>query len=134
MEGRTYRHQTHINHTLRHTDSRHADIQTHRLTQTLEPMLQDPRLNFVNYTDDITEIKGQDWITGAIWTPNIFIENERESSLLQNTRDSSFVRITKSGEVVFHYRVKTLLMCDMNLARFPHDTQNCTMGLESCES
>ena len=91
-------------------------------------------LKFLNLTTGITEIKGEDWITANIWTPNIFIENERESSQLQNTRDSSFVRITQSGEVVFHYRVKTLLMCDMNLARFPHDTQNCTMGLESCKS
>ena len=95
--------------------------------------MQDPRLNFESYSQEITEIRGEDWITENIWTPNIFIENERESSLMQTTRDSSFVRISSSGEVNFHYRVRTLLVCDMQLARFPHDTQNCTMRLESCK-
>ena len=95
--------------------------------------IQDSRLEFLNFTRGIVEIKGEDWITAHIWTPNIFIENERESSLKQTTRDSSFVRISPLGEVVFHYRVRTLLVCDMDLQRFPHDTQNCTMRLESCE-
>ena len=84
-------------------------------------------------TTGIREIKGEDWITGRIWTPNVFIENERESSLKPSTRDSTFARISPWGEIVFQYRVKTLLVCDMDLQRFPHDTQNCTMRLESCE-
>ena len=95
--------------------------------------VQDARLKFLNFTGGITEIKGEDWITGHIWTPNLFIENERDSSPKGTTRDSSFVRISPWGEVEFHYRVKNLLVCDMDLQRFPHDTQNCTMKLESCE-
>ena len=32
-----------------------------------------------------------------------------------------------------HYRLKTVVICDMQLNRFPHDIQNCTIKFESCE-
>ena len=37
----------------------------------------------------------------------------------------------RSGYVEMFYRVKTLVLCDMDLKRFPHDTQNCTIKFES---
>ena len=54
---------------------------------------QDNRLKFTNLSEEIKLIEGEDWFTKSIWTPNIFIENERESTLMKTTRDSTFVRI-----------------------------------------
>ena len=48
-------------------------------------------------------------------------------------RHSSFVRLLPCGTVLLHYRLRSILLCDMRLERFPHDTQNCTMRLESCK-
>ena len=48
-------------------------------------------------------------------------------------RHSSFVRLLPCGTVLLHYRLRSVLLCDMRLKRFPHDTQNCTMRLESCQ-
>ena len=48
-------------------------------------------------------------------------------------RHSSFVRLLPCGTVLLHYRLRSVLLCDMRLERFPHDTQNCTMRLESCQ-
>lgn len=94
--------------------------------------LKDDRLNFSNLAS-FEVINGEDYFTDHIWTPNIFIENGRESTLMRSTGDSTYVRIFKTGEVELHYRLKTVVLCDMRLQRFPHDTQNCTILFESCE-
>ena len=85
---------------------------------------QDPRLKYshlVPHTDFVLE--GEDWFAGNIWTPNIYIENEVTSELMSMNRDSVFVRIARSGEVNYNYRVRTTVLCDIKLMRFPHDSQ-----------
>ena len=94
--------------------------------------LKDDRLNFTNVAN-FDVINGEDFFTDHIWTPNIFIENSRDSTLMRTTGDSTYVRILNTGEVELHYRLKTVVLCDMKLQRFPHDTQNCTIKFESCE-
>ena len=94
---------------------------------------QDERLKYTNLSRDIKLIEGEDGFSKNIWTPNIFIENERESTLMKTTRDSTFVRIHDTGTVHYHYRLKTVVLCDFKLERFPHDTQNCTIRMESCK-
>ena len=59
---------------------------------------QDERLRFTNLTC-MEVINGEDYFTSFIWTPNIFIENGRESTLMRTTGDSSYVRIFHTGEV-----------------------------------
>jgi len=56
-------------------------------------LFQENRLKFTNFSEEIKLIEGEDWFTKSIWMPNIFIENERESTLMKTTRDSTFVRI-----------------------------------------
>ena len=84
----------------------------------------DPRLRYshlVSHTDFILE--GEDWFAQRIWTPNIYIENEVTSEVMSMNRDSVFLRITRTGEVNYNYRVKTTVLCDIKLQRFPHDYQ-----------
>ena len=88
---------------------------------------------FQNISEDIELIEGEDWFADKIWTPNVFIENERDSTLMKTTRDSIFVRIMNNGMVYYHYRLKTIVLCDFKLRRFPHDIQNCSLQLESCK-
>ena len=87
-----------------------------------------------SHLTDIEKIEGEDYFSSFIWTPNLFVENGRDSSIMPATRDSTHVKIWRSGDVEYHYRVKTLVLCDMDLKRFPHDTQNCTMKIESCKT
>jgi len=47
------------------------------------------------------------------------------------TRDSVYIGIENSGLVNYHYRVRTVVLCDMQLSRFPHDSQLCTIKMES---
>ena len=68
-------------------------------------------------------LEGEDWFSQRIWTPNVYIENEVTSEVMSMNRDSVFLRITKSGEVNYNYRVRTTVLCDIELKRFPHDYQ-----------
>ena len=84
----------------------------------------DPRLKYshlVSHNDFVLE--GEDWFSQKIWTPNIYIENEVTSEVMSMNRDSVFLRITKTGEVNFNYRIRTTVLCDIKLKRFPHDFQ-----------
>ena len=88
------------------------------------PRWHDQRLKYshiVPYTDFVLE--GEDWFAGNIWTPNIYIENEVTSEVMSMNRDSVFLRITRTGEVNYNYRVRTTVLCDIQLKRFPHDFQ-----------
>ena len=85
---------------------------------------QDPRLKYshlVPHTEFVLE--GEDWFSQRIWTPNIYIENEVTSEVMSMNRDSVFLRITRTGEVNYNYRVRTTVLCDIQLKRFPHDYQ-----------
>ena len=68
-------------------------------------------------------LEGEDWFSQKIWTPNIYIENEVTSEVMSMNRDSVFLRITKTGEVNYNYRVRTTVLCDIKLKRYPHDFQ-----------
>ena len=76
----------------------------------------------------------------------MYIENEVTSEVMSMARDSVLVRILSTGEVRpvgsvhsstlchkvhYHYRVRTNVLCEMELHRFPHDTQDCHISLES---
>ena len=69
------------------------------------------------------DLEGEEWFSERIWTPNIYIENEVTSEVMSMNRDSVFVRILKSGEVNYNYRMRTTVLCDVKLQRFPHDYQ-----------
>ena len=38
-------------------------------------------------------------------------------------RDSVLVRILRTGEVNYNYRMRTTVLCEVKLKRFPHDFQ-----------
>lgn len=79
-----------------------------------------------------------------IWTPNIYISNEVESEVMSTVKDSVFVSISSMGEVNYHYRsvdsgeitglyfsltrMRSTVLCDIRLKRFPHDYQVISPG------
>ena len=123
---------------LGHVDTLGSEFDVHflirqRLDQ-VEPMdnierlylrWQDPRLRYFHLVDTFNnfDLEGEEWFSERIWTPNIYIENEVTSEVMSMNRDSVFVRILKSGEVNYNYRMRTTVLCDVKLKRFPHDYQ-----------
>ncbi|XP_023347443.1 glutamate-gated chloride channel [Eurytemora carolleeae] len=74
---------------------------------------QDKKLSFANVSTNIEYMEGETWFADHIWTPNIFIENEVNSDLMTMTRDSVYIRIQSNGIVNYHYRIRTVVLCDI---------------------
>jgi hypothetical protein len=51
-------------------------------------------------------LEGENWFADRIWTPNLYIENERDSSLMELRRENVFVKIYKDGLVQMGYRCR----------------------------
>ncbi len=51
-----------------------------------------------------TYVEGEAWFSDRIWTPNIFIENEQSSEIMDLRRTNVFVRIRSNGNVQMNYR------------------------------
>ena len=84
----------------------------------------DPRLKYshlVSHNDFVLE--REDWFSQKIWTPNIYIKNELTSEVMSMNRDSVFLRITKTGELNYNYRIRTTVLSDIKLKRFTDDFQ-----------
>jgi len=91
---------------------------------------RDTRLKY-SQSDYEKVLEGESWLADKIWTPNIYIENEVASEIMSTIQDSVQVMISPSGEVTYHYRMRTAVFCDVKLQRFPHDQQNCELKFES---
>jgi hypothetical protein len=78
-------------------------------------------------------IEGEEWFMDRIWTPNIFIENELSSHVMDLTRKNYNVKIDKTGQTRVSYRVSAVVLGNYKLDRFPHDSQTVKVKLESCK-
>ena len=71
-------------------------------------LLLSQRLSFsnANVTTDLllSSIEGEEWFYERIWTPNIFIENELSSQIMDLTRQNFYVSISRLGLVQVSYR------------------------------
>lgn len=68
-----------------------------------------------------------------LWRPDLFIKNDKVSSISEVTITNEFLRLSGSGKLVYSQRVTTVVSCSMHLRRYPFDIQNCSMLLESCK-
>jgi len=86
----------------------------------------DPRLAHSEEKDVIT-LRDED----PIWTPDLFFVEEREGRIHQVVQPNKFVSIKPDGEVLFSVKVSVRFSCPMDLRRYPHDIQKCTLTIES---
>ncbi|KAG8185519.1 hypothetical protein JTE90_019773 [Oedothorax gibbosus] len=66
-----------------------------------------------------------------IWTPDIFFVEEREGIRHSIITPNTFIRISKTGTVLFSTRVTITFSCPMDFTKYPHDTQKCLFSAES---
>ncbi|XP_054258268.1 glutamate-gated chloride channel-like [Macrosteles quadrilineatus] len=77
-------------------------------------------LNYLTFTDP-----------AKIWTPDIFISNEKDSHLHKLMSPNHFVRIYPSGHILYSARLSLTLWCHMELENFPFDTQVCSLNMSA---
>ncbi len=67
-----------------------------------------------------------------LWKPDLFFANEKHGYFHDVTQPNTMLRLYPSGEVLYSARYSLVLSCDMNLEKFPFDTQKCHMQMGSC--
>ena len=114
------------------------NLEAHDLQFKLHALLQmryvDPRLVFRKVAPKRREpIVGESALRDIVWTPHIFLANERASSVLGTAEKDVLTSVSPDGTVIVSTRIQATLHCWMNLQKFPFDEQKCSTVLESCE-
>ncbi|GMR32604.1 hypothetical protein PMAYCL1PPCAC_02799, partial [Pristionchus mayeri] len=66
-----------------------------------------------------------------MWHPDVYFANARSATFQHITEDNFLVWIYPSGRVWYDCRISASIMCDMNLWKFPLDSQQCAMRILS---
>ncbi len=101
-----------------------------KLQLSIRQRWRDPRLQWPSQDPHGYVTLNADIINKA-WMPDIFVQNEKYSSVHKITRPNSFIRIFPNGSVFHSIGLSLTLSCFMNLARLPFDKQACDIRLSS---
>ncbi|XP_035138857.1 gamma-aminobutyric acid receptor subunit rho-3 isoform X2 [Callithrix jacchus] len=66
-----------------------------------------------------------------IWVPDIFFVHSKRSFIHDTTMENIMLRVHPDGNILLSLRITVSAMCFMDFSRFPLDTQNCSLELES---
>ncbi|XP_015923366.2 glycine receptor subunit alpha-2-like [Parasteatoda tepidariorum] len=91
---------------------------------------KDFRLNYPSWSKKRSQVLDSDWMK-VLWNPNIYFINSVDGKMDNIISPSSFFWVSKSKTVFYCCRLLLKLICEMDLVRFPHDEQKCSMKLAS---
>ncbi|XP_032070353.1 gamma-aminobutyric acid receptor subunit pi [Thamnophis elegans] len=87
----------------------------------------DPRLVFQgnrSFTLDARLVK-------YLWVPDTYIVESKRSFLHEVTAENRLIRLFSNGTVLYALRITTTVACNMDLSKYPLDTQTCKLQMES---
>lgn len=94
---------------------------------------RDPRLAwnrhpvFKQYTKNLVSPE----LKRKIWLPDLFFRNGKEGRLHQMTLPNYLTRIAPDGNILYSQKITMRFSCQMDLATFPMDSQECYMNIGS---
>ncbi|XP_018350932.1 PREDICTED: glycine receptor subunit alpha-3-like [Trachymyrmex septentrionalis] len=91
----------------------------------------DKRLKFTDIAPYLTQIYGGQNAHKLIWTPTVYVANERTSAVMGNGVKDLLISISSHGMVILNTRLETTLNCGLRLEKFPFDVQECPLVFES---
>ncbi|XP_070574020.1 glycine receptor subunit alpha-2-like isoform X2 [Ptychodera flava] len=89
----------------------------------------DPRLAFENGDDYSLNVNQK--MLELIWVPDMYIINEKAGELHELTVANKALRIYPNGTVLYSMRLSLTLACNMDLRKYPMDSQVCHLEMES---
>lgn len=101
-----------------------------KLQLSIRQKWKDPRLQYPTQDPHGYVTLNAD-TTQKPWTPDIFIGNEKYSSVHRITRPNSFIRIFPDGRIFQSTALALTTSCFMNLERLPFDKQACDIQISS---
>uniref|UniRef100_A0A8C6S846 GABA(C) receptor n=1 Tax=Neogobius melanostomus TaxID=47308 RepID=A0A8C6S846_9GOBI len=99
------------------------------MTLYLRHYWRDERLSFPSSTNKSMTFDGR--LVKKIWAPDVFFVHSKRSFIHDTTTDNVMLRVYPDGHVLYSLRVTVTAACNMDLSRFPLDSQTCTLELES---
>ncbi|XP_030327628.1 gamma-aminobutyric acid receptor subunit rho-3-like isoform X5 [Strigops habroptila] len=100
------------------------------MTLYLRHYWKDERLSFHSNKNRSMTFDGR--LIKKIWVPDVFFVHSKRSFIHDTTVENVMLRVYPDGNVLFSLRITVSAMCFMDFSRFPLDTQNCSLELESC--
>ncbi|XP_046428717.1 pH-sensitive chloride channel 2 isoform X1 [Neodiprion pinetum] len=101
----------------------------------IQMMLQfrylDKRLRFAEIAPHLPQIIGGKSAHDLIWTPSVYVANERSSVIMGNGVKDLLISIDPNGTVLLTSRLAATLNCGLRLEKFPFDVQECPLSFES---
>ncbi|XP_040583596.2 gamma-aminobutyric acid receptor alpha-like [Lepeophtheirus salmonis] len=89
----------------------------------------DPRL--VYNSSKLNELPMNWQFLTKIWRPDTFIINGKNSYLHKMTVPNRFIRISPDGRISYSQRLTVKARCEMDLRKFPLDSQHCPLEIGS---
>ncbi|XP_054667611.1 gamma-aminobutyric acid receptor subunit rho-3 isoform X1 [Grus americana] len=99
------------------------------MTLYLRHYWKDERLSFRSNKNKSMTFDGR--LIKKIWVPDVFFVHSKRSFIHDTTVENVMLRVYPDGNVLFSLRITVSAMCFMDFSRFPLDTQNCSLELES---
>ncbi|XP_053388088.1 gamma-aminobutyric acid receptor subunit rho-2-like [Mercenaria mercenaria] len=91
----------------------------------------DRRLDFSVNSTSYESLKLGDDIVDKIWIPDLFFHHERKSELHGLFTKNQLVYIFRNGSVLYSGRFNVKSNCQMDLKKYPFDTQTCPIVIQS---
>ncbi|XP_048190000.1 gamma-aminobutyric acid receptor subunit pi [Perognathus longimembris pacificus] len=87
----------------------------------------DPRLVFEGNKSFTLDAR----LVEFLWVPDTYIVESKKSFLHEVTVRNRLIRLFSNGTVLYALRITTTVTCNMDLSKYPMDTQTCKLQLES---
>ncbi|KAM7042611.1 gamma-aminobutyric acid receptor subunit pi [Acridotheres tristis] len=96
-------------------------------TVSLRQRWTDPRLVFHGNRSFTLDAR----LLELLWLPDTYIVGSKSSFLHDGPAGSRLLRLFSNGTVLYASRITTTVACNMDLSKYPMDTQTCRLQLES---
>ncbi|KAM9243669.1 gamma-aminobutyric acid receptor subunit delta isoform 2-T2 [Dugong dugon] len=98
------------------------------MTIFLHQSWRDSRLSY-SHTNETLGLDSRfvDWL----WLPDTFIVNAKSAWFHDVTVENKLIRLQPDGVILYSTRITSTVACDMDLAKYPMDEQECMLDLES---
>ncbi|XP_038006480.1 gamma-aminobutyric acid receptor subunit pi isoform X6 [Motacilla alba alba] len=96
-------------------------------TISLRQRWTDPRLVFHGNKSFTLDAR----LVELLWVPDTYIVESKRSFLHDVTVGNRLVRLFSNGTVLYALRITATVACNMDLSKYPMDTQICQLQLES---
>ncbi|XP_055923097.1 glycine receptor subunit alpha-2 isoform X2 [Eupeodes corollae] len=112
-------------------DSINEESMTYVTDIFLAQSWRDPRLRLPENMSDEYRILDVDWLH-SIWRPDCFFKNAKKVTFHEMSIPNHYLWLYHDKTLLYMSKLTLVLSCAMKFESYPHDTQICSMMIESC--